>query len=121
MGGRRIEIFVQDAAGRPVAGVTVSVTLNGRNAGKIVIGSRSEGRASIELVDGDGSVELIAGLLGLTLTESVAPQQTKVLFQFQQAPRYALPVKAVATCPDGTSNSPCVVCRDGADTWKLCS
>jgi hypothetical protein len=47
--------------------------------------------------------------------------QDFVRFDFQVATRFATRGTPVPRCPDGTTGSPCVICRDGNNEWIICS
>lgn len=121
MVNRLIEIRTLDSADRPIAGANITVTINGRPGGKMRTGSNSQSPATLELDDAEASVELLAEFRGQTRSAEVAPEQNAVLFKFEAALHFPLLLPAIAECPDGTTGSPCVICRDGPDVWKMCS
>jgi hypothetical protein len=118
--GRTIAISVLDRYGQPAAGATVQLAVNGRAAGMMLTGSDKK-PLSIEVFSPTAQIDLEVSLLGQTQAATVPMGQDKVTFSFTSTMRFAIGVTAVVECPDGRRGNPCVMCFDGADSWRLCA
>jgi hypothetical protein len=116
---RVITIEVVDGSGRPLPGVSIAVTIDGSFAGSIQTGSDSQA-VTLE-VDSAATVTVVAELLGQQQGAVLAPDSSGARLVFGQAPHFAGTIPAIARCPDGTTGSPCVICRKGSATWKMCA
>ena len=118
--GRRVWITAVDGSGGP-AGASIKVFFNGADAGLLDLGTGTRDPVSIEVSDPNCSIELVASYSGQTLRRELPPSLDHVTLRFSGVIRFAGPRRPLATCPDGTSGSPCVQCRDGTGrTWEMC-
>jgi hypothetical protein len=120
--GRTVTVTVRDQHGLPQAGdAVVAIRVDGRPRGLVHLG---EGAASgtISLASADALVELELRSGAIPQRIVLPPGQDS--HEFRIVGGEALVRKAkippVARCPDGTTNSPCVTCRDGDETWTIC-
>jgi hypothetical protein len=118
--GRTVAISVLDLYGQPAAGATVRLAIDGRDAGTMLTGSDKK-PLSIEVFSPTAQIDLEVSLLGQTQVATVPVGQDKVVFSFTSTMRFATGVAAVVECPDGRRGNPCVMCFDGADSWRLCA
>lgn len=116
---RLIRIAIRDIHGQP-AMADVDITINGRPSGSIFTGS-GVSESTIEITDPNASVELQATMAGQVQSGYVLPGQDSIRFDFKTVALVKAKVPPVARCPDGTTGAPCVTCRDGNDTWKICT
>jgi hypothetical protein len=119
-GGRTIEVSVTDRDHHRVVGAQVLFLIDGAPAGQVQIGSNRSGPVTIEIGNAAATVEVRASLFGEAKSAIVPPTEHSVTFVFDHAPLFAGAMESVAQCPDGTTGSPCVICRSGEDTWRMC-
>lgn len=121
MGGklfkRQLQIAVFGATGAPFEGAIATLMLDGRFAGKVASGSRP---ITVYFSSPWNSLAVRVAAGGHLLVESIKPDQDLVEFHFPVAQRFAVRGAPVAECPDGTTGSPCVTCRSGRKTWRIC-
>jgi hypothetical protein len=77
--------------------------------------------STIEINDPNASVELQVTVDDEVQRGYLPPGQDSIRFDFKTVVLVKAKVPPVARCPDGTTGSPCVVCRDGNDTWRICA
>lgn len=118
--GRTIAISVLDLYGEPAAGATVRLAINGRAAGVMLTGSDRK-PLSIEVFSPSARIELEVTLLGQTQSAAVPAGQDRMVFTFASTMRFATAVAAIVECPDGQRGTPCVMCSDGTESWRLCA
>jgi len=119
--GRMVSISVVDLYDQPAGGAQIELTLNGQFAGTIDTGSGTAGPMTLEVRNPEITVALKVTVLGVTQAATLRPGQDTMKFVFPSVPQFATRVPPVVRCPDGTTGSPCVVCRDGGEFWKLCA
>lgn len=119
--GRFIEIDVTDPDGHRAVGAEVAFQVNGVFAGMLTVGSSRSGPITIEISNPLAVVDIRAELLGQVHAAVVAPgDDSRLTFVFESVPRFAAEVQSRATCPDGTSGSPCVICFADGESWRMC-
>jgi hypothetical protein len=118
--GRVIEVDVVDRNNRRAVGADVAFLINGRFAGQLLVGSNRSGPVTFEVRNPFVTVEVRASLLGQVRTATVGPHERRATLVFDNVPRFAAGVDSRATCPDGSSGSPCVECSEDGDSWRMC-
>lgn len=119
---RLVSITIRDMQGRPVGGARVTFTLNGVFAGTVNTGSGTERPITLELhSQRQTTISLEVRLLGQIQTAILTPQLDSFAFVFKSAPHFAIKVPPLVQCPDGTTGSPCVICHEGNDSWRICA
>ena len=118
--GRTIEIEVMGPTTSPAAGAEISFRINGAPAGRVTVGSIGNKPVFLELSDAHATVELGVSLLGQFQHSILPPGQDFIRFVFQSVPHFAVGVRGTAECPDGRKGSPCVTCKSGNATWRMC-
>lgn len=116
---RIISIAVRDIHGQP-ATADVKIAINGRPKGSIFTGF-GVSQSTVEIYDLNASVELEATMGGQTQRATLVPGVDSIRFDFEIEALVRAKAPPVARCPDGTTGRPCVICRDGNDTWKICT
>jgi hypothetical protein len=116
---RIIRIAVRDVHGRP-ATADVKIVINGRPSGSIFTGY-GVSESTVEIYDPNASVQLEATMAGLVRRANLPPGENSIRFDFEIETLVRAAAPPVARCPDGTTGVPCVICRDGNDTWKICT
>jgi hypothetical protein len=117
--GRLIHIDVLGPYSDRAAGAEIEFLIDGTPAGTVTVGSGS-GPVVFEASDPNATVDVRVSLLLQAQTARLAPGQDHVRFVFESVPHFAAGVRGSAQCPDGTSGSPCVTCRSGKSTWRMC-
>ncbi len=120
---RRITIVVQDREGVPLSGAAVRIAADGQSLGILQTGGDAVGPSSLTLQGEDvaATVELQASYGGQTQNASLPPGVNDQVFIFDAVAMVRSKGPAVARCPDGTSNSPCVDCINGTRQWRICA
>jgi hypothetical protein len=113
------EIMVVGNNSIPVEGADISFTLDGTPAGSI---RNSRGRASILIPFGYAQLEVTASSQGVSqsvILTSAIVQATVAL----DVPGAAIkaPLPTAVTCPDGTTNHPCIDCIVNGTTIQICA
>jgi hypothetical protein len=117
---RLIKISVHDRHGQPASAAEIDIAINGRPSGSIFTGWGVD-ESTIEINDPNAYVELQVTVAGQTQRANLPPGQDPHTFQFQTVALYKAKPPPVARCPDGTTGAPCVTCRDGNHTWRICT
>jgi hypothetical protein len=120
---RRITIAIQDADGVPLAGALVRITVDGQSLGILQTGADPAGVSSLSLQGEDlwATVSLHATYGSQTQDATLPPGEDNHVFVFDAVAMVRSKGPAVARCPDGTSNSPCVDCSSGTRQWRICA
>lgn len=120
--GRKVSIALLDASGAAADSAELRVLLNGVFAGVMDLGTGGGGRITLEIDDPQVHIALQARLLGQSIDIEVPPYQDSVTLQFAVlAPRFSLGRQGYAECPDGSTGSPCVTCKDANGVeWRMC-
>lgn len=116
---RTVAIVITDPTNAPAAGVRVKVLIDGASAGHFETGSGSA-RPMRVTAPADATIDLEVIALGQQQQVRLAQGQTSVRLTVASMLRFAIQVPPVATCPDQTTGSPCVTCRDATGEWELC-
>jgi hypothetical protein len=137
---------VQDHRGRPVPSALVEIYVNGRPRGTVNTGW-GVNESTVTISDANASVDVKVAVADEVQQAHLGPGQDSIRFEFRAiaglpwVPSALLGIwnllgiggsmtglagyfgKAppVARCPDGTTGSPCVLCRDGDETWRICT
>lgn len=119
--GRRVSIEAYDGSGG-AAGAVIEVRVNGHDAGHLDLGSGASNPISIAVNDEGALIELSARFGNERQRAELPPGLNQVVFRFHSVVLHLAGRAPVAHCPDGTSGSPCVTCRDArtGDTWTMC-
>jgi len=117
---RLIKIAIRDIHGQPAPAAGVEIAIDGRPSGSIFTG-QGVTESTIGLDDRYAVVQLRVTVDGQTQVAVLAPDQDSIQFNFSTSVLFKAQVPPVARCPDGTTGSPCVTCRDGTDTWMICT
>ncbi len=113
-----IAVSVTDMRGEAVAAV-VNVSIGGIRIGSLHLSADRQG--SIQIPYGVTSVELEALFLGERLKTSVTRNKTSYEFVFNvRNVRTVIAPIAEARCADGTTGSPCVICKVQGIGVRLC-
>src|SRR5579863_969538 len=116
---RIVRIAVRDIHGQP-ATADVKIVINGRPSGSIFTGS-GVSQSTVEIYDSNATVQLEATMAGQVRRANLSPGEDSIRFDFDIEALVRAKAPPVARCPDGTTGMPCVICRDGDDTWKICT
>lgn len=117
---RTLMVDVRDLAENRAVGAEIELTIGGMRAGVVSVGSIGNEPVVIELSDARATIELAVSLLGQRQFMTVEPGQDLVSFVFPLTLHFAVGVPGSAQCPDGSKGSPCVTCRSGDSTWRMC-
>lgn len=116
---RTVLISVVDSSGAPLPGADIAFTLDGRPAG-VLLNTKGHD-ATLKVNDDRLEIGLKVRLLGQTQVAVVGRNQDSVRFVFNVIARHVTALPPRVRCPDGTTGSPCVTCRDGAVIWRICA
>jgi hypothetical protein len=118
--GRKVSIRAIDGNGKPSGGV-VDVRIDGQPAGRIDLGTGSEDPISIEVSKPNSLIQVSGRFLGQEISVDLPPGEDYAELHFSGSARFAAGRRPLAHCPDGTTGSPCVQCRDASGaTWEMC-
>jgi hypothetical protein len=118
--GRNITILTRDRFGNPMVGSQIEIFVQGRFAGTILTGLGGRGTISLGSLTGSVRVRATGGSLPPQQVD-VPPLSDQVEIDLGTAPLVKAKIPPIATCPDGTTGSPCVTCHDGSETWRICA
>ena len=118
--GRVIELDVVDRNNRRAVGADVAFRINGRFAGRLLVGSNRSGPVTFEVRNPFATVEVRASLLGQVRTATVGPHERRATLVFdtcRASPPASIRGRPVRTAARG---SPCVECSEDGDSWRMC-
>ena len=118
--GRNITILTRDRFGNPMEGAQIEVFVQGRSVGTIFTGPSGQGTIYLGSLTGSVRVRATGGSLPPQQVD-VPPLSQQVEIDLGIAPLVKAKIPPIATCPDGTTGSPCVTCNDGSETWRICA
>lgn len=115
---RTIAVSAVDAAGRSVP-AEISVEVDHINAGSVQLG-RDAPRATIEVPREVEHVALAARYFDQRLGVQLGRNEDTYEFEFSAMIYKEAPLAPEARCPNGTTGTPCVVCKIGGISVRLC-
>lgn len=115
---RTIYVSAVDATGRTIP-AEIGVVIDHHSAGSVRLG-RDAPRATIEVRGIAEQVKLIARHFDQRLEAQLGRHEDKYEFEFPSMIYKESPPAPEARCPDGTTGVPCVVCKIGAISVRLC-
>jgi hypothetical protein len=115
---RVIVVTAVDANGQSAIGADVTMFINGKLGGELVMGDRP---ATFEISDPGANVILNAKFAGQFLSAVLGQEVHAHRFQFNTlAPQGFVAATPVARCPDATTGAPCIVCEVSGTRVRIC-
>ena len=118
--GRRINVQVRDATSTFIEGCDIQFFIADPPVTPLGGVSKSRGHAALTVPDDSVVIGVSVTVDAATQTVLLPPGQNDYTFVFQQAPSYPSLASPRARCPDGTSGQPCVDCKIGGITIRIC-
>ena len=118
--GRRINVQVRDSLSTLIEGCDIQFFIADPPVTPLGSVSKSRGHAALTVPDDSVVIGVSVTVEAATQTIHLPPGQNDYTFIFPQAPSYRSLTSARARCPDGTSGQPCVDCKIGGITIRIC-
>jgi hypothetical protein len=115
---RQVDVRVVDPDGLPVLGALVDFFLGDTLLGTATTGERG---ARIRLPEILGALDVHVRLDGQEQYGQLPVYRNQYVFQFEVRARFKPFAAPVAQCADGTTGQPCVDCKIGDETYRICT